>query len=184
MRYIIVDLEATCWENARDRLRMEIIEIGAVELPTAKDPFTREFAHFVRPVVEPTLSDFCLQLTSITQKQVDAAETFSAVFPKFLNWIGAEAFVLCSWGAYDLSQFRVDCDRHQLPWPASFNQHINLKQEFANVYRIKPCGMKQALAHVGLPLVGTHHRGIDDAKNISLLANLILPVLESTAGTR
>jgi inhibitor of KinA sporulation pathway (predicted exonuclease) len=71
-----------------------------------------------------------------------------------------------------------------MPWPVSFNRHINLKQEFANVNSVKTCGMKQVLAHVGLPLVGTHHRGIDDAKNISLLANLILPVLESTVGTK
>ena len=27
----------------------------------------------------------------------------------------------------------------------------------------------KALAHVGLPLVGTHHRGIDDARNIARL---------------
>ena len=33
MRYIVVDLEATCWENMRDFNRSETIEIGAVELP-------------------------------------------------------------------------------------------------------------------------------------------------------
>jgi 3'-5' exoribonuclease 1 len=95
MRYIIVDLEATCWQSVRDRQRMEIIEIGAVELHAASEPYTRDFSCFVRPVVEPTLSDFCLQLTSIRQKQVDFAATFREVFPAFLNWIGADPFVLC-----------------------------------------------------------------------------------------
>jgi inhibitor of KinA sporulation pathway (predicted exonuclease) len=37
VRYIIVDLEATCWENVRDYERMETIEIGAVELLSAHE---------------------------------------------------------------------------------------------------------------------------------------------------
>ena len=44
MRYIIVDLEATCWEGVRDYGRMETIEIGAVELPAADAPRTASSA--------------------------------------------------------------------------------------------------------------------------------------------
>lgn len=55
-----------------------------------------------------------------------------------------------------------------------FTQHINLKEEFASVMRVKPCGMSTALKIANLPLVGTHHRGIDDARNIARLAQLIL----------
>ena len=58
MRYIVVDLEATCWENVRDYERMETIEIGAVELPAADAPPCREFSRFIRPVAEPGLSEF------------------------------------------------------------------------------------------------------------------------------
>jgi inhibitor of KinA sporulation pathway (predicted exonuclease) len=32
MRYIVVDLEATCWDGVRGSPKMEIIEIGAVQL--------------------------------------------------------------------------------------------------------------------------------------------------------
>lgn len=178
MRYVIVDLEATCWENTRRPDRMEIIEIGAVHLASAMGPDTDEFGRFVRPIVEPTLSDFCTQLTSITQAEVDAAEMFPTVFADFLDWIGPEPFVLCSWGAYDLGQFRTDCQRHQVPFPETFERHVNLKKEFAQVFGIRPCGMAKALAHAGLTLKGTHHRGIDDARNIARLAELVLPQLE------
>lgn len=181
MRYIIVDLEATCWENVRDAGRMEIIEIGAVELPSAESPPAREFSRFVRPVAEPELSDFCRRLTTIRQRDVDAADDFKTVFPEFVEWIGDdEPFVLCSWGGYDLSQFRTDCQRHGLALPASFERHVNLKQAFARRLGIKPCGMNRALARAGLPLTGTHHRGIDDARNIARLAALILPQLEGS----
>ncbi|MEZ6142137.1 MAG: 3'-5' exonuclease [Zavarzinella sp.] len=180
MRYIIVDLEATCWENVRDFDRMEIIEIGAVELLAADEPPAREFNRFVCPVVERELSEFCRQLTSIEQNDVDAADGFWAVFTEFLEWIGEEPFYLCSWGGYDLSQFRIDCRRHGLTFPPSFERHINLKKEFARLMSVKVCGMERALAHAGLPLEGTHHRGIDDARNIAKLAALVLPSLESS----
>ena len=160
---------------------MEIIEIGAVRLVSPTGPTDGEFGRFVRPVAHPQLSDFCTRLTSITQSDVDGAEPFSAVFWEFVNWIGPEPFALCSWGAYDLGQFRLDCARHDIAFPASFERHINLKAEFARVFGVKSCGMKAALAHVRLPLEGTHHRGLDDARNIARLGEMILPRLE-TAG--
>jgi inhibitor of KinA sporulation pathway (predicted exonuclease) len=159
---------------------MEIIEIGAVELLSAQAAPAREFSHFLRPVVERELSDFCRRLTSIQQHDVDTAEEFGVVFPAFLEWIGEEPFFLCSWGGYDVSQFRTDCARHGLTFPRSFERHINLKKAFGNLMNIKPTGMKRALTLAGLPLEGTHHRGIDDARNIARLANRVLPILESS----
>ncbi len=47
MRYVIVDLEATCWEKGSNPARMEIIEIGAVLLPSSSGQPTQEFARFV-----------------------------------------------------------------------------------------------------------------------------------------
>jgi 3'-5' exoribonuclease 1 len=179
LRYIIVDLEATCWEDVRDHDRMEIIEIGAVEIPESASPHTREFNRFIKPVSEPQLSEFCRNLTSIRQHDVDTADYFGEVFHDFIDWIGDAPFVLCSWGGYDLTQFRTDCHRHGMTLPSTFESHINLKKQFASVFRTKVCGMERALAHAGLLLDGTHHRGIDDARNIAKLANLVLPSLEA-----
>ena len=42
-----------------------------------------------------------------------------------------------------------------------------MKRRFSQVLgETKGYGMGAALRRVGLPLVGTHHRGIDDARNI------------------
>ena len=177
MIFIIVDLEATCWDKPTDRSKMEIIEIGAVRLESANAPPSDEFSAFVKPVVEPTLSDFCKQLTSIEQSQVDEADHFWNVFPKFVEWIGTQPFRLCSWGGYDLNQFRADCQRHKIKMPETFENHINLKKEFARVMNVKPCGMSKALRILKIPLQGTHHRGIDDARNIAKIAQVILPKL-------
>ena len=178
MRYVVVDLEATCWEGVRSP-DMETIEVGAVALGSADGPQESEFGSFVRPVVHPKLSDFCRQLTSIRQEDVDAADLFPAVLRRFRTWIGTELFALCSWGGYDLNQLRSDCRRHDLQLPPTFERsHINLKKEFARVFQVKSCGMARALEVAGLPLQGTHHRGGDDARNIARLAMLVLPRLE------
>lgn len=182
MRYIVFDLEATCWEGVRDFDRMETIEIGAVEMLRADAYPSREYTRFIRPVVEPKLSDFCTQLTTIRQRDVDRAEGFWAVFPDFLDWIGEEPFILGSWGEYDLGQFRLDCRRHGFPFPTSFERHVNLKKEFTSFMGGKVGGLERALARAGIPLEGTHHRGIDDARNTAKLAAMFLPALEASGG--
>lgn len=179
MRYIVTDLEATCWERRGPNDFMETIEIGAVALQTATGPTVGEFSSFVKPIGSPTLSDFCTKLTSITQQDVDDALPFKVVFPRFIEWIGIEPFIFCSWGAYDLGQLKTDCNRNNMPFPPQLENHINLKKEFARLNNTKPMGMERALELAGLQLVGTHHRGIDDARNITDLALQILPLLES-----
>ncbi len=177
MNFIIVDLEATCWENVRSYDRMEIIEIGATKMPAPNSEPTDEFAEFIKPVAEPVLSDFCTKLTTIKQSNINSADTFPIVFRRFLDWIGKEKYYLCSWGGYDQTQFRVDCNRHDVELPAEFNNHINLKKEFAKMFSVKSCGMSRPLSIAGLHLDGRHHRGIDDARNIAKLARMILPGL-------
>ena len=179
MRYIVVDLEATCWEGVRSP-DMETIEVGAAALTSAQGQVESGFGAFVRPVVHPKLSDFCRQLTSIRQEDVDAADLFPVVLRRFRTWIGEGPFTLCSWGGYDLNQLRSDCRRHGLLMPPTFERsHVNLKKEFARAFQVKSCGMARALEHARLPLEGTHHRGADDARNIARLAMLVLPRLEA-----
>ena len=97
------------------------------------------------------------------------------VFPTFTSGIGDGDYRLCSWGFYDVGQFHLDCARHGLAFPEEFeSKHINLKAEFAAWKGVRRCGMAKALDHLGIPLRGTHHRGIDDARNIARVAQLML----------
>lgn len=167
MNYIIFDLEATCWDQ-RDQAPNETIEIGAVKIDRT-GALVDEFQSFVQPVAHPILSDFCTRLTSITQAHIDQAPTFGQAIQLFKAWIGVEEedYLLCSWGFYDRKQLREDSDRFGLDkgW---INRHISVKHQhhkLANTRR--PLGMATALKAEGFSLNGTHHRGIDDARNIS-----------------
>ncbi len=53
MRFLIVDLEATCWEVGSVPSKLEAIEIGAVMLESEHGPASGDFTMFVRPAGQP-----------------------------------------------------------------------------------------------------------------------------------
>lgn len=147
-KYLVIDFEATCCDQgtiAPDQ--MEIIEIGAVMVDAGDLRPVDAFQSFLRPVRFPTLTSFCTALTSIRQEDVDGAPSFAGFISAFKRWLYQySGFVFCSWGDYDLKQLKQDCAFHDLPYPIG-GPHVNVKRAFA----------------------GTHHRGIDDARNIARL---------------
>ncbi len=175
MTYIIVDFEATCCDkNTIPRHEMEIIEIGAVALDGNGPGILGEFQCFVRPVRNPFLTEFCINLTSIKQKMVESAESFPVALDQFKAWLDEfEKPVFCSWGDYDKKQLLQDCEFHcsQYPFGATY---INIKNKFSNNMGYKKgVGLGRALKLVGLNFVGTAHRGIDDARNMASIARYI-----------
>ncbi|HMP17761.1 MAG TPA: 3'-5' exonuclease, partial [Gemmatales bacterium] len=97
---IVCDLEATCWKDKPYHQEMEIIEIGAVRI--ADGVMLDEFHCMVQPVLHPKLSDFCQELTTIRQEEVDQGLLFPQAYMRFLEWMGAEPFLFASWGSFDL----------------------------------------------------------------------------------
>ena len=183
MRFVVVDLEATCWsEDSQPELYAqqsevsEIIEIGAVMLDDHLES-TKEFQRFVRPVRRPVLSEFCTLLTSITQSEVEAAALFADVYRDFIAWMGgSEGVTLISWGRYDHNQLVREATAAGLPMPSW--TPLNAKDEFtawarAHTGRRLRYGMARAMAHLELPFTGTAHRGIDDARNLVRLFQTI-----------
>jgi inhibitor of KinA sporulation pathway (predicted exonuclease) len=166
--YLVIDLEATC-DNAGlvPKREREIIEIGAVLVDAINFEPIAEFQSFVRPVQHPTLTPFCQQLTSITQEEVDTAPGFPEAIEALRRFMTNECPLFCSWGNYDRGQFGLDAGYHQVELPFG-SDHLNLKQAFSDALGTrKRFGMAAALRQLALPLDGTHHRGIDDARNIA-----------------
>jgi len=168
VNYIIYDLEATCWENRHTRLQQETIEIGAICINSYCE-VTGSFNRFVKPIMNPYLSPFCMQLTSITQEEVNRASTFDVVSEEFQDWIGIfeEPYALCSWGDFDQKLLVADCQLHHVDadW---LDTYANLKKQYARLKNLgKPIGLMRAIRREGFEFEGTHHRGIDDAENLS-----------------
>jgi inhibitor of KinA sporulation pathway (predicted exonuclease) len=172
--FLVIDLEATCDEEGRIPEKiMEIIEIGAVLVDAATLEPVGELQTFVRPVIRPKLTEFCTKLTTIEQADVDAAPTFPEAIERLAKFVGDRDALFCSWGDYDRKQFEIDAARWGVPLP--LRGHMNLKKRFSTAAgEATRYGMASALEKVGIPLEGTHHRGIDDARNIAKLLPHIL----------
>ena len=165
--YLVVDLEATCDDRgAVPRAESEIIEIGAVLVDAHTLEPVEEFQTFVRPVRHPVLTAFCTELTTITQADVAGAPLFTEVAPELRAF--GEGAVWCSWGNYDRNKLEEDARFHGIAMPLP-GPYMNLKDVFARTVGGRRRGNRNALARVGLRATGTHHRGIDDARNIARL---------------
>jgi len=167
MNYIIFDLEATCWKE-QGKHKSEIIEIGALKI-NDNQIVIDEFNCFVKPIIHPILSDFCKNLTSINQADIDNSELFPETINKFMQWIGVgnEEYLLCSWGFYDQKQLIADCNLHKLDFKW-VNKHISLKHQYAKIKKLeRPVGLGSTIIAEGMKFEGTAHRGIDDARNIA-----------------
>ena len=173
--YLIVDVEATCADDGTvPRHEMEIIEIGAVMQSSRTFEIVSEFQTFVQPVRRPELTAFCINLTGITQDNVTGAPHFRSALEAMKQWMypfGDSLF--CSWGDYDRKQFTQDCEFNHVDYPFG-SGHLNLKAEFAHALgKRRQMGMAEAVRHLGMDFEGSHHRGLDDARNIARIVRRI-----------
>ena len=167
MHFVIFDLEATCWEGNTLGREQEIIEIGALIGDLYGDEIAR-FKRFVRPIDHPGLSHYCVNLTGITQQDVDSAQPFARVGQAFEDWIysNTEDFTLCSWGSKDREFLFADCHKHGLEtdW---LDNYIDLKEQYHSFKKMhRTRGLRKVLAREGMEFEGAHHRAFDDAANL------------------
>ena len=165
---LIVDIESTCWEATPPKgQQSEIIEIGVCLLDMSNGNIWGKRSILVKPV-RSKVSPFCTSLTTLTQADVDKGVSFGEACAILRNEYKSNQLGWASYGEYDKNMFRRQCASFGINYP--FTQyHTNVKQEFAASFRCKPMGMAQALSTLGINLVGTHHRGHDDAYNIAVI---------------
>ncbi|WP_026904653.1 3'-5' exonuclease [Pedobacter glucosidilyticus] len=175
-KILVIDLEATCWgeDGSYQQQNSEIIEIGLCILNVDSGEIEANEGILVKPV-HSDISDFCTQLTSITPEMIEQEgrsleEAIVLLREKYhsLNYSWA------SYGAYDKNMLLEQCKRFNVEYPMS-SSHINVKTLLSRKLNLeKGLGMQKALKRLNIPLEGTHHRGVDDAKNIAKILKLIL----------
>lgn len=188
-RYLLcVDLEANCdaypedlspeeqelYELQVPSHEMETIEVGAVLLDVENGcSVVAEFAEFVRPVLHPKLTGFCQDLTTISQADVDQAAGYAVVAERlqaFLKPYQDQGGVQwCSWGDYDRKQLVADAERLECPAMLDPDRHSSMKRYHWKLYACRGMGLRSAVEAAGLAWLGTHHRGIDDARNLAAI---------------
>ena len=171
---LIIDLEATCWDGATPAgMENEIIEIGLCVLDLKSLERTEKRAIMVKPE-RSEISAFCTELTTIKPEDVENGVSFRQACKILRTEYKAQEIVWGSFGDYDRRQVEKQCLSFGVGYPFGVT-HLNVKNLAAiSMGWEKELGMDAALQELGLPLEGTHHRGIDDAWNIAnILANLL-----------
>jgi inhibitor of KinA sporulation pathway (predicted exonuclease) len=177
---IVVDLESTSWEGPPpEGQESEIIEVGICTLDVTTGERLERECILVKPT-RSTVGEYCTRLTTLTQKQVDEGVSLEKACRVLKRKYGSKDRVWASFGDYDRRQFERQCSTEGIGYPFG-PTHINVKNLFAVTYGLPhEVGMPQALEHLGLPLEGTHHRGVDDAANIAAILSRLL--MEARAG--
>jgi len=197
---LILDLETTC-DAHKTVSPQETIEMGvcAVELKHPKNgkgngassaaalpPLPRLLPHrfhsYVKPTEYPSLTDFCIELTKVTQPQVDAAPPVADVLAAFERWLAdtgldARATLALTWTTFDLGlALGRELVWRKLAMPRQLREFSDLKRLFgAHMRRLYGVGgsaprLKQALEMAGLRWEGREHSALDDAVNTGRLA--------------
>lgn len=171
----IIDIEATCWEHnlKPPDEESEIIEIGISVLDIENLKIESTDSILVKPL-KSKVSPFCVNLTTLTQEQVDKGITFPEACKKLKKEYQSVNRVWASWGDYDRVQFERNSKMYQVKYPFG-RRHFSIKTMFALFSgHTKESGMTEALDYFNLELEGTLHRGDDDSRNIAKICSKML----------
>lgn len=175
---LIIDLEATCWEQDGDdqKQKSEIIEIGICKLNIETGKITSSEGILIKPV-KSEINEFCTHLTSITPQMTDEhGITLSEACNILEKLYNSKNLTWASYGGYDRTMLKEQCSKIGIPYPMS-SHHINVKVLLSDIHDLaKGIGMARALRMLHIPLEGTHHRGVDDAKNIAKILYTLIAV--------
>lgn len=180
----VIDFEATC-ETINAGYKHEIIEFPAVLVNVRSQQIIDTFHSFCRPVVNPNLSFFCMQLTGIEQEQVSKAKTFPEVLRDFESWMAKHMlgkmfnYAIVTDGPWDMAKFlSQQCKLSRIKFPNFGKKWINISKTYSNFYRTKRLPLAAMLKNSGLEFEGKPHSGLDDTYNI---ARIVLRMLKDGA---
>lgn len=178
----ILDFEANC---LRDRVinPQEIVEVPVVvyDLQKRQIDETKTFHYYCKPMIP--ITDFCTELTGITQETVDNGLPFKKVINKLTQWVwengwitqdGKYTVLFVTHGDWDLqTALPKQCRYSGIKVPGYLREWCNLKLIYQKVYHRKGKGMARMLDELNMPLIGKHHSGIDDTRNIARMVQRI-----------
>lgn len=177
---VVLDFEWTA-DNKRAMLPCsEITQFPSVlvRLDGRRSHVVDEFDSFVRPTFNPTLTRFSIELTAISQLDVDGSDPIVEVLPRYLAWLRGHGLVdddghrkgkwsFCTWSDADIGgQLSRELRHKQISMPPCFDEWIDLKVHYLRRYRVEPRGgLRACVERLGLCFTGRAHNGLVDCQN-------------------
>jgi inhibitor of KinA sporulation pathway (predicted exonuclease) len=171
----IMDIEWTSWPGAKQRRwqgpgeEMEIVQIGAIRL--MDDDGLKEIDALdilVKPRINPRLSNYFVELTGITQAQLDWNGIGFAAALERLKAFFQGVRAVCSYGT-DYTIISHNCGLHGLPFPFEESLFRNVREDIAGAVGFDPLKVysSELPGVMGFPPPGTAHQGVDVCRCIA-----------------
>ncbi|CAI2356736.1 unnamed protein product [Caenorhabditis sp. 36 PRJEB53466] len=185
---LILDFETTS-DGTMNDYPFEVIQFSVVAFDVKKNK-TRDdlnFNEYVKPVINPVLSDHCAAFTGIDQKTLDSADNFKDVYYRFVKWLSDNGI--------EERRFAIVCDSRQDMWriaqyqlrlddiimPSFFRQYISLWRVFeAEQERrgrkelFEKSYISKMIEYYELDKIGKAHNSNDDCKTMCLIVQKML----------
>ncbi|XP_008226429.1 PREDICTED: uncharacterized exonuclease domain-containing protein At3g15140 [Prunus mume] len=180
--FLVLDLEG----------KIEILEFPVLMIDANTMDVVDFFHRFVRPseMSEKRINEYIAGKYGkfgVDRVWHDTAIPFKDVLQQFEAWLiqhqlwgeklggclNRAAFVTC--GNWDLkTKVPEQCKVSRMKLPSYFMEWINLKDVYLNFYKRRATGMMTMMKELHLPLLGSHHLGFDDSKNIARVVQHML----------
>lgn len=176
MNYIVYDLE---WNQASGRpmvsnntvITGEIVQIGAIKLNEELDEID-SFSVVVRPQYYSKMNPDVINITHLSQKEVDSGIPFPEAAEAFRDWCGSD-FAFMTWGPSDTEELHNNLHLYRLDnsWiPVTYDLQKLFDLQIAHENR--QCALLYALDLLGEEAYDAHD-ALNDAENtVTVLWNL------------
>jgi sporulation inhibitor KapD len=162
-RLLFIDFEFTMPEKTeKERTHFpEIIEAGVVLVEDGK--IIRQYRSFVKPEINPTLTERCKRFLQICQEDVDQGITFRELIQTLHSFYRLGSTVVVTWGNMDMVVLRKSCRYWNIPFPFEGRER-DLSIEYMRFYGERnQTGLTKALEQYGKKEKRKHHRALEDA---------------------
>lgn len=168
---IFLDIEMNCNDKRCENSGgFEIISIGAVKVIDRKIIYNDTFYSTVKPKNNPILSDFCKEITNLTQQEIQNSYPLKVVLKNFDVWVGGKSTVFVTWGREDIRALKRDSKNSGLRLEIINrirNKNVDFQLEFCTfkLKRKNLISLIKAVEGYDMTLEGQYHNPKDDAIN-------------------
>ncbi len=185
MNYIVLDLEfnqpfpfkSGPHAELNPECPFEIIQIGAVKL-NENFEITDSFNYMIKPQIYPRIHPFVEKITGITGDQLKNCNSFPEAFSAFVNFLGEEKNILCTWGIDDIKSLYKNILFYNLDIRLIPEQYVNVQtyaSSYLNYESGKNIGLKNAVTELKLEISSSFHDALHDAEYTAKIFRIVRP---------
>jgi inhibitor of KinA sporulation pathway (predicted exonuclease) len=173
---VLLDAEFTCWSDSLasgwsdPKHPAEIIEIGMIAYDASRQIETSSFTSLVKPLVNPVLSDYCLNLLPIVQTDVDSAPEYESVMSDVSDWLKqhtAPNSPTAAWGKIDRSHTTNQSKRHSVSDPFGIRPHIQVDELVKDALDIETqIEREDVRTRLNIESITGRHRALSDSADL------------------